>query len=374
MSDTLGLYLHVPFCLKKCAYCDFYSVSDVALEDAYVAVLCEQLERFAPHARGKAVDSIFFGGGTPSLLTGAQMQRIFKAISRFDLTADCEISLELNPATADLETLLAYRSYGINRISIGMQSAREEELKLLGRLHTHKDTVRCVESVKRAGFENFSLDLMYGLPGQDLQSWKESLEAALASEPDHLSLYALSLSADVPLYALRHTCPDDEMQRIFYETAAERVERAGLLRYEISNFAREGAACRHNLRYWKREEYAGFGPSAASFFEGRRVTWDASLSAFLQSTPDLYAEVRKERPLEASEVAVEELMLRLRLREGIERKELPSLPDEAGFWNEVQTLFEGGFLVCDDKRLALSKNGFFVSNEILTRLIYKAGL
>ncbi len=340
----------------------------------YVGALCEQLERFVPHAKDRTVDSVFFGGGTPSLLSPKQMQCLFAAISKFALSPDCEISVEVNPATADLDTLRAYRACGVNRLSIGMQSALDAQLKLLGRLHTFKDTRRCVELGKRAGFENFSLDLMYGLPGQDAETWRESLDAALALEPAHLSLYALSLSEDVALYSLRDACPDDETQSAFYETAVDRAERAGLFRYEISNFARAGKACRHNLRYWRREEYVGFGPSAASFFAGRRVTTDASLSAFLQNTPDLYAELMAQEPLERADDSAEEVMLRLRLTEGICRKELPHLPDEAGFWNEVQTLCDGGFLVCDEERLSLSARGFFVSNEILARLLYKAGL
>ncbi len=374
MNNTLALYVHVPFCLSKCGYCDFYSLPCLDRKRAYVSALVRALDAVSETEK-RTVESVFFGGGTPSLLTSGEMEEIFRALSRFFLAPDCEITVEVNPATADFDTLCAYRALGVNRISVGMQASREETLRLLGRRHTAKETECCVRDLRRAGFDNFSLDLMYGLPHQTSVEWQESLSAALSLEPVHLSLYALTLSESAPLYRLREAIPSDELQREFYETAVQTLSSAGFSRYEISNFAREGRACRHNLRYWQGGDYLGFGPAASSLYHARRYTEPESLEAFLASPEGLLPRILSEEPMGEEERLSERILLSLRLAEGLELRTFQEkVPDPVRFEREVQTLVAGGFCTVDDFRLALNGDGFFVSNEIISRLLLAAGL
>lgn len=374
MNNTTALYVHVPFCLLKCGYCDFYSLPCLERKEAYVNALCRALLS-ASETETRVVDSVFFGGGTPSLLTEREMAEIFQALSRFSLSDACEITVEVNPKTADFKTLAAYRALGVNRISVGMQASSDERLRRLGRLHTMQDTVFCVEEIRRAGFDNFSLDLMYGLPNQTQEEWEASLSAALALSPKHLSLYALTLSESVPLFALADALPSDEVQHRFYETAVTVLERAGFLRYEISNFAKEGFSCRHNLRYWQGGDYLGFGPSASSLYRARRYTEPESLDAFLASPEGLIPRILNEEAMGERELLSEQLLLSLRLSEGLCLNSfLPKLEDPARFEREVRLLCDGGFCTLQQARLSLTGDGFFVSNEIISRLLLAADL
>ena len=374
MNKAISLYLHVPFCLSKCAYCDFYSLAKEELKSRYVSALCRALRDVAKTEK-QTVDTVFFGGGTPSLLTARELAEIFDALGSFSFSDDCEISMEVNPATVTEESLLAYRALGVNRISIGMQSAHDAELKLLGRRHCFSDTVASVDAVKKAGFDNFSLDLMYGLPYQTTQMWQESLNAALAFSPTHLSLYALTLSETVPLYRLVDDLPEDEVQRKFYAMANETLSSAGFMQYEISNFAKEGCVCRHNLRYWTRGDYLGFGPSAASFYRDRRHTEKAELNAFLADPEGLVSRIMGEEALTETDETTEEILLSLRLNSGLSLAEiLPRLPDASSFLAEAQTLKQADFCRVENECLSLTEDGFFVSNEIIARLLNAAGL
>lgn len=375
MSNTLGLYLHVPFCLSKCAYCDFYSLPALDCRTAYVDALCAALHSGADQVQGQTVDTVFFGGGTPSLLSGEELGRIFSALESFSIAADCEISIEVNPATVQADTLSAYRALGINRISVGMQAASDGELVLLGRRHNAAQTRECVEAVRSAGFDNFSLDLMYGLPDQSDEAWENSLSVALSYEPSHLSLYALTLSESVPLYQARRRLPDEEAQRRFYLRAVERAEAAGLSQYEISNFARQNRACRHNLRYWHGDEYLGFGPSAASLYRGRRYTAPENVEQFLQEPVGLVSTLCALPPMDETERMQEKLLLSLRLTDGLDLASfLPKLSDEKRFLQEVGFMESHGLCTLEHQRLSLTPQGFFVSNEIISRLLLAAEL
>lgn len=374
MNKAISLYLHVPFCLSKCAYCDFYSLAKEELKSRWVSALCRAL-RDAAKMETRTVDTVFFGGGTPSLLTARELAEIFESLGDFSLSDDCEISMEVNPATVTEESLRAYRALGVNRISIGMQSAHDAELQLLGRRHNFADTVASVGAVSRAGFDNFSLDLMYGLPHQTEEAWQESLDAALALSPTHLSLYALTLSTNVPLYRLVDSLPEDEVQRKFYAMACQTLLSDGFLQYEISNFAKKGRHCRHNLRYWTRGDYLGFGPSAASFYRGRRHTEAESLDAFLFAPTGLRERIMKEEALTQTDAVTEQIFLSLRLTSGLSLSEiLAKIPQKKEFSKEVETLTDGGFCRVEHGRLLLTEDGFFVSNEIIARLLSAAGL
>lgn len=339
-----------------------------------MAALCRALKETAGGLSSYTVDTVFFGGGTPSLLTAGEMERIFCALSAFSVAKHAEISVEVNPKTASLETLCAYRALGVNRISVGMQAAGERELSLLGRIHSFSDTVCCVEDVRRAGFEQLNLDLMYGLPHQTESDWENTLSQALSLDPDHLSLYALSLSETAPLYKMRDFLPSDDEQAAFYDLASSRCREAGLFRYEISNFAKEGSFCRHNLRYWEGGDYLGFGPSAASFFEGRRYGEDCTLQEYLSHGPDLLSRVRKCPPLGQEEALLETIMLHLRLERGLCLSCFSETPLPHRVTKEAQELCKNGFCEMEEGRLRLTQKGIFVSNEIISRLLLSAGL
>lgn len=374
MNKRLGLYLHIPFCVRKCGYCDFYSVTQTDLTERFADVLCSELREAAKQAP-ELVDSVFFGGGTPSLIPPKTMARIFDALRDFPICENAEISMEVNPATASLESFKAYRALGFNRVSVGMQSASDEELGWLGRIHTHKDTCRTVSDLKKAGFENFNLDLIYGIEGQSETDFLSSVKSALELCPTHLSLYALTLSESVPLYERRAYLASDQEQERQYLSACEALEEAGYAQYEISNFSRVGKECRHNLKYWLRAPYLGFGPGASSFYRNRRYERKADLCAYLDAPPDLISDIQKVSPLETADALCEELILSLRLCRGIDYRAFAARTKRPeAFLMETDRLVRAGLAMIDEKRLKLNGNGFFVSNEILARLLIAAGL
>lgn len=271
---SAALYVHVPFCLHKCPYCDFNAYSGLGrLIPAFVEALCREIAGYS----GLHVPTIFFGGGTPSLLSGAHLTRILDTCRQsLEIATDAEISLEANPGTLEFPLLQAYRAAGVNRLSLGAQSFHKGELRWLGRDHTAEQTREAVAIARAAGFANLSLDLILGLPGQSLAAWEESLRHAVALAPDHLSCYALTVEDHTPLgrrvSAGRTPAPDSDVQADMYERAEDFLCRAGYRHYEISNWARPGYECRHNLTYWRNEPYVGVGPGAHSYFQGRRFS------------------------------------------------------------------------------------------------------
>ncbi|MBN1145742.1 MAG: radical SAM family heme chaperone HemW [Anaerolineales bacterium] len=295
-----SIYIHIPFCAQRCSYCDFNTYAGLEqLIPAYVGALCAEIEWLAAslEARPQA-HTLFFGGGTPSLLEAAQVERALLALEEaFELLPCPEISLEANPGTLSLAYLCDLRSLGVNRLSLGMQSAHPGELRLLGRQHTYPETIRSLSWARKAGFDNLNLDLIFGLPGQTLESWQRSLELALGLEPEHLSLYALSLEPGAPMahWVARGllAAPDPDLAAEMYEWAAERLEQHGYTQYEISNWAltREAGqacanpslACRHNLQYWRNLPYLGLGAGAHGFANGLRAANLLAPRAYIQS-------------------------------------------------------------------------------------------
>jgi oxygen-independent coproporphyrinogen-3 oxidase len=294
LPDSVGLYLHFPFCLRRCRYCDFFSTEGMRKRiPAYVRALIREIEATGGAGGSPSVDSVFFGGGTPSLLDEKQVGALMETIQRaFDLAWDAEITIEANPGTVDGARLKAFREAGINRLSLGVQSADDDELRLLGRIHTFSDAVNSAKTARRAGFANLSLDLIFGLPGQTVTSWTQTLERALSLTPEHLSLYALTLERGTELArAVRRgalAAPDTDAAADMYERAEEMLASAGYRQYEISNWARDAEAaaasgrgnptatdfpafaCRHNLRYWLIRPYLGFGAGAHGCAAGKR--------------------------------------------------------------------------------------------------------
>ncbi len=276
MDKSLSLYVHIPFCRSKCVYCDFNSYAgQEALIPAYVEALLREAEAWSGLCAGATVETLFFGGGTPSLVPPAEMKRLMEGLrQRFAIAAEAEVSLEANPESVDFDHLRGLRDLGVNRLSLGVQSFDDEELRFLGRIHSAAEAEAAYGAARQAGFENVGLDLIFGLPQQQLESWQQSLEKAIRLEPEHLSLYALTVEENTPLgravAANRAWEPDEDAQAEMYEESEERLEAAGYDHYETSNWAWPGHRCRHNLTYWETRPYLGLGAGAHSYLSGCR--------------------------------------------------------------------------------------------------------
>lgn len=365
----LGLYVHVPFCLTRCRYCDFYRVGeDPGRRSRFLLALEEEIAgRDAWH--GRRAETVFLGGGTPSLLAPAQVEGLLVALARrFPFAVDAEVTLEANPSDLDPERLAGYRRAGITRLSLGVQSLNDRELRLLGRRHDARRARRVVRQAREAGFDNVSLDLMLAVPGQTRGSLRTTVEGALALAPDHLSAYLLEIHPGSEIDGLLRRrpalFPGTEAQRRAYALLAELAEAAGLAQYEVSSFARPGRESRHNLRYWRRLDTLGFGPSAHSQVGPAR--W--------RNPPDLVAYLAD--PLRVEELGSapreEELFLGLRLAEGVPVRRLAALLGRE--MDELRPALErlSPWLEVASGRARLNREGFLLSNEVLTELLREA--
>ena len=375
--ETLGVYIHIPFCRSKCDYCDFYSLAGREDRmDAYQKALLAHIAETAPLAQGIPVDTIYFGGGTPSFYGDKRLRELLAAIRKqFQVAENAEITLEANPDSVDLKSLRRLRKAGFNRISIGMQSACPEELAAIHRPHTAKQVDEAVAAAKKARFKNLSLDLIYGLPGQTMDSWKATVEHALSLIPQHLSCYGLKVEEGTPLAARvaeGEQLPDDDTQADLYLWTVGRLQRAGLPQYEISNFAKPGLESRHNLRYWLTKPYIGFGPGAHSDFGGRRYSFVRDLDGYIDGVLRGGAIIDSEELIPQRERGGEYLMLRLRTARGIEEWEyrgnyfMDFAPLERRL-EEFQT--QGWAKKTEEGRWRLTPRGFLVSNQLIGDLL-----
>ena len=335
MSKMLELYLHIPFCVRKCAYCDFLSFSASEMDrNAYVIKLCEQIRAAGKETENQKVSTIFFGGGTPSVLNEYQIQLLMDAVfSSFDVDNNAEISMEMNPGSLgkgceETERLLGYRKAGINRVSIGLQSVHQKELQILGRIHTWEQFVQSYHCVRNAGFSNINIDLMSALPEQTEELWEESLRKTADLKPEHISAYSLIVEEGTPFYE-RYTgkgavfLPDEETERMMYERTKQILEEYGYYRYEISNYAQKGKECRHNIGYWTGEEYLGLGLGASSYYKGMRFCSTSDMKRYMQADflKDSGA-VYEEKHIVTYQEAIEEFMfLGLRMMKGVSAEE-----------------------------------------------------
>lgn len=374
MKKTLGLYLHIPFCRSKCLYCDFCSIPTRNAErmNAYVDRLCDDLAARADDCRDYTVDTVYFGGGTPTALPRGSLERLLGVVAeRYDLSPDAEITAECNPATADRGYFRSMRRAGFNRISVGLQSIHADELRALGRIHTYADFCRTVEDLTAAGFPNFSADVMIGIPLQTQDSFLQTLTELIKLRPRHISAYGLTIEEGTPFARTRDSLalPDDDTVAKTYLAGVRLLASEGFSQYEISNFARAGYESRHNLKYWNLDEYLGLGPAAASDFAGERRQNSRDLDAYLRGE-EITEEASRPSP---DERANEYVMLRMRLAEGIS----PAAFDDrfgGGFEERFGKCLRGeiarGFVrVTDAGNLAFTPEGMYVSNAILSEIL-----
>lgn len=369
----LGIYIHIPFCVQKCLYCDFCSFPrcDGDTVERYVSALCRDIERQGEILGSREVDTVYFGGGTPTLLPISAFERIMAALTKsFNLDPDCSVSSECNPATVDLEYLMALRALGVNRLSIGLQSADGDELRALGRIHSFEDFKDTFADARRAGFEDISVDLMYGIPRQTVDSFKRTLCRVVDLAPDHISAYGLKVEEGTPFGRMgdRLVLPDEDEEVKMYILCSEYLREMGYNKYEISNFARKGYESRHNLRYWRGEDYIGLGVSAHSYIDGVRFANSRDIEGYI-SGADIVCE-RAE--IGAEEQMTEYVMLRMRLAEGVSEAEFR---DRFGigflevYGERLSRYIEGGYVIREGDRVAFSDRGFFLSNYILSDIL-----
>lgn len=370
-KPALGLYIHIPFCKAKCAYCDFYSLAHSEEKmDAYMAALLHHLEEVAPRAAGMQVDTVYFGGGTPSYLGAARLCRILQTVlRRYDVARDAEITLEANPDSAgDWKELRKLRRAGFNRLSLGVQSTDDALLRRIGRVHTYEQVQQAVMAARKAKFTNLSLDLIYGLPGQTMEDWQRTLADAVALGPEHLSCYGLKLEEGTPLWQQRQTLtlPDDDAQADMYLYTVAALGEMGYEQYEISNFAKSGKESRHNLKYWRMEEYAGFGPGAHSDFGGVRYGYVRDIDSYIAGRLVL-SESETDSTLARD---YEYVMLSLRTAAGIDRQTFEKRYRQR--FQPMETLFEqyekAGLASRTEGGWRLTPRGFLVSNSIIAAL------
>jgi oxygen-independent coproporphyrinogen-3 oxidase len=391
-----SVYVHIPFCRHRCAYCDFntYAGLDDLIPD-YVRALVEEIggvgRAAARSNQSRSVHTVFFGGGTPSLLSGRQLEAILGQVrASFKLAESAEITLEANPGTLDLDGLITLRRVGINRLSLGMQSSHADELRMLERQHGLEEIQQAVAWARQAGIDNLNLDLIYGLPNQSLARWEESLNAALAMAPDHLSLYALSLEFGTPMHNWvargRLPSPDPDLAADMYELAGDRLTRAGYVQYEISNWARPGSegqpmACEHNLQIWRNRPYLGFGAGAHGCTAGWRTRCVRSPRSYIKrlverdwnmAYPSTPATAWRERQTRARQ-AEDTMILGLRLTiEGVSDRGYQKTFGHAiedDFGDALETLVDDGLLQRGDGRWRLTSRGRLLGNRVFERFI-----
>lgn len=362
-----GIYIHVPFCKRKCPYCDFYSVEeDKGLMEAYICALKRNFNRYKKEA--VICDTIYFGGGTPSLLEPFEIGEILASIKKnFVVTDNAEITIEANPSSLDFEKLKEYRRLGVNRISIGVQSANDSELSALGRLHDFEMAEQSVISAKEAGFDNISCDIMIGTPRQNTENLLDSIRIISKLPIKHISAYMLKIEEGTMFDCdwVKANVADEETVCEMYEKLVLVLEGNGFYQYELSNFSKPGFVSRHNLKYWTGEPYLGFGPGAHSYFNGKRFFVSRDVYEFISS--DFQEEIIEDDDPDKAE---EYLILSLRLKEGLSFLKYTQLGgDSQRVYNKAEIFEDAGYLVRTEEGISLTTKGFLVSNGIIAELL-----
>lgn len=368
-NRELELYVHIPFCVKKCDYCDFLSgPASLEKQEKYVQALEQEIQA-VEEGEGRSVVSVFLGGGTPSLLSPSHMERILKQLYRkFNITPDAEITMEANPGTLCLEKLETCRRWGVNRLSIGLQSPDDQELKMLGRIHTYRDFLESFTIARKAGFHNINVDLMCAIPGQQYDGWIRNLRQTAQLEPEHISAYSLIVEEGTPLAERNLQLPHEDAEYRMYEDTAEILGQYGYKQYEISNYARPGFICRHNVGYWERKDYLGLGLGAASLLEHRRFSNTSDMGEYINgcSCPETIR--TEEEWLSREDEMAEFMFLGLRMTRGISKGEFQGM-----FGCEIEKIYGDvlekyknlSLLTEENNRIFLTREGIHVSNTIM---------
>ncbi len=375
MKKELELYIHIPFCVKKCKYCDFLSAScKPELRREYVKSLCKKIRLYQKLAKAYHVVSVFLGGGTPSVLEAGQTREIFDAIfETFEIDSDDEITTELNPGTVTEDKLKTYREIGINRLSIGLQTVNDHELQLLGRIHTFADFKETYNLARKVGFDNINVDLISAIPGQTVESWKDTLCTVADLKPEHISAYSLIIEEGTPFFELYGEdgdgLPNEEEERQMYQDTQKILNEYGYHRYEISNYAKKGYECQHNLGYWSRREYLGIGLGAASLMNNERWNEISDMDEYLLQSDNIRC---NKEELDKMAQMEEFMFLGLRKMEGVSKQmffDIFGESMEAVYQNELEKLMNQKLIEEMDGFIRLTAHGIDVSNYVMSEFI-----
>lgn len=399
MMNNLEIYIHIPFCVKKCDYCDFLSApSDEKTMRAYVDALKQEIKLHKAKMEEYLVDTVFIGGGTPSILDAEWIEEILNTLKdNCHLKKEAEITIECNPGTVTEEKLLRYKDAGINRLSFGLQSASDEELKLIGRIHTYEEFLDSFQLARKCGFDNINIDLMSALPGQTIDSYKETLRKVLALKPEHISAYSLIVEEGTALKqrvenALsegKNILPNEDDERAMYHLTKTLLEEAGYRRYEISNYAKEGYECRHNIGYWKRKEYLGFGIGAASLYREERYSNIRDINLYMKELEEfskkeisasnemsgyVFDNIEENKQIISREEQMEEFMfLGLRMIEGVSVKlfeEMFGKKYDEVYGKTSEKLISQGLLEQKGDYVRLTERGIDISNYVMSEFLF----
>ena len=372
-NSPMEIYIHIPFCIRKCDYCDFLSGPSGPKEQAdYVQALLREIQA-VEEGEGRSVSSIFIGGGTPSVLDERLLGDILKEIrNRFKIEEDAEITIEVNPGTANIGKLQAYREMGINRLSIGLQSPEDRELKILGRIHNYGQFLETYQEARIVGFDNINIDLMSAIPDQTYEGWVKNLRTVAELEPEHISAYSLIVEEGTPFAARKLNLPDEDTEYNMYEATAQILKEYGFEQYEISNYARKGRECRHNVGYWTRQDYLGFGLGASSLYGKERFANTADMKKYLENSRNPEKIREKEPSLTREDEMAEFMFLGLRMIRGIVKSDF-----QENFGCTIESVYEEvlekyesmGLLLEQDGRIFLSRKGIHVSNSIMAEFL-----
>ena len=372
-NSPVEIYIHIPFCIRKCDYCDFLSGPSGPKEQAdYVQALLREIQA-VEEGEGRSVSSIFIGGGTPSVLDERLLGDILKEIrNRFKVEEDAEITIEVNPGTANIGKLQAYREMGINRLSIGLQSPQDRELKILGRIHNYGQFLEIYQEARTVGFDNINIDLMSAIPDQTYEGWVKNLRTAAELEPEHISAYSLIVEEGTPFAARKLNLPDEDTEYNMYEATAQILKEYGFEQYEISNYARKGRECRHNVGYWTRQDYLGFGLGASSLYGKERFANTTDMKKYLENSRNPEKIREKEPSLTREDEMAEFMFLGLRMTKGISKADFQKCfgCTIESVYGEVLEKYESmGLLLEQDGRIFLSREGIHVSNSIMAEFL-----
>ena len=372
-NSPMEIYIHIPFCIRKCDYCDFLSGPSGPKEQAdYVQALLREIQA-AEEGEGRSVSSIFIGGGTPSVLDERLLGDILREIrNRFKMKEDAEITIEVNPGTANIGKLQAYREMGINRLSIGLQSPEDRELKILGRIHNYGQFLETYQEARTVGFDNINIDLMSAIPDQTYEGWVKNLRTVAELEPEHISAYSLIVEEGTPFAARKLNLPDEDTEYNMYEATAQILKEYGFEQYEISNYARKGRECRHNVGYWTRQDYLGFGLGASSLYGTERFANTADMKKYLENSRNPEKIREKEPSLTREDEMAEFMFLGLRMTKGISKADFQRCfgCTIESVYGEVLEKYESMELLLEkDGRIFLSREGIHVSNSIMAEFL-----